>query len=162
MGRRLGNNIIRLLACGFGLGLVPFAPGTFGTLLGIPFAYALHYKGYFAYMLVTVLFSVFAIFISELAGPLFGESDSPKIVIDEVAGFLVTMTWLPMTWQSLLIGFILFRALDAIKPGPIGYLDRKVKGGVGVVVDDLAAGIVANITLQIIYNYTHWLGATAQ
>jgi phosphatidylglycerophosphatase A len=150
---------VKVLASGFGLGFLPKAPGTFGTLLGIPFAYFLHYRGAFPYMLVTVLFSFFAVIISEMAGPLFGEPDSPKIVIDEVAGFLVTMTWLPMTWQSLLIGFILFRIFDAVKPGPIGYLDRKVKGGLGVVIDDLAAGIAANIILQFIYVYTNVLGA---
>lgn len=152
------RKIVKYLACGLGLGLIPVAPGTFGTLLGIPFAFYLHRYGFFSYMLVTLLFTVFAVMIAELAGPIFDESDSPKIVIDEVAGFLVTMTWLPMTWQSLLIGFVLFRLFDAWKPGPIGYLDRKVKGGLGVVIDDVAAGIVANIILQIIYNYTTWLG----
>jgi phosphatidylglycerophosphatase A len=153
------NLIIKTLASGFGLGLMPFAPGTFGTLLGIPLVYALHYRGNIPYLTWTLAFTVFAVFIAELAGPLFGESDSPKIVIDEVAGFLVTMAWLPATWQAFTAGFFLFRLLDAVKPGPIGYLDRKVKGGLGVVVDDIAAGIVANIILQVIYSYTALLGA---
>jgi phosphatidylglycerophosphatase A len=157
--KRARDFFIKTLATGFGLGLMPVAPGTFGTLLGIPFAYFLHFKGPMAYMLATFIFSLFAIVISEMAGPLFGESDSPKIVIDEVAGFLVTMTWIPVTWQGLLAGFILFRFFDALKPGPIGYLDRKVKGGLGVVVDDLAAGIAANIILQIIYVNSVILGA---
>src|ERR1700677_1534734 len=151
--------IIKTFATGFGLGLAPVAPGTFGTLLGIPFAYALHYRGPIPYLVWTLIFTIFAIYISELAGPYFDEPDSPHIVIDEVAGFLVTMAWLPATWQAFTLGFILFRAFDALKPGPIGYLDRKVKGGLGVVVDDLAAGLAANIILQILYSYTTVLGA---
>jgi len=158
--KKLQDFVVTALATGFGLGFMPVAPGTFGTLLGIPFAYFLHFRGPAPYMLVTFIFSLFAIVISELASRLFGEADSPKIVIDEVAGFLVTMTWLPATWQSFLLGFLLFRLFDALKPGPIGYLDRKVKGGLGVVVDDLAAGLAANIILQILYSYTTVLGAS--
>ena len=152
--------IILALATGLGLGMAPVAPGTFGTLLGIPFAYALHYKGPIPYLIWTLIFTLFAVAISELAGKYFVEPDSPHIVIDEVAGFLVTMAWLPATWQSFLLGFLLFRLFDALKPGPIGYLDRKVKGGLGVVVDDLAAGLAANIILQILYSYTTVLGAS--
>ena len=152
------NFVIKALACGFGLGLMPWAPGTFGTLLGIPLAYALHFWGALPYMVASLIFIAFSIYVAEQAGPLFGESDSPKIVIDEVAGFLVTMFWIPVTWQGLLAGFILFRILDATKPVFIGYLDRHVKGGLGVVVDDLAAGLVANIILQLVYAFTPWLG----
>jgi len=155
----LKNFVIKTLATGLGLGLIPVAPGTFGTLLGIPFTYWLHFRGPIPYMLVTLVFSVFAVFIAEMAGPLFGVEDSPKIVIDEVAGYLVTMTWLPVTWQGLTAGFLVFRNLDAVKPGPIADLDRKVKGGLGVVVDDLAAGLVANLILQLVYSNTAWLGA---
>ena len=153
------NKLIAFLASGLGLGLIPIAPGTFGTLLGVPLAYYLHFRGPYPYMAWTIAFTVLAVLISELAGPIFGESDSPKIVIDEVAGFIVTMAWLPATWQFFLAGFILFRILDIFKPGPIGYLDRKVKGGLGVVVDDLAAGIVANVILQVLYVNTSLLGA---
>jgi phosphatidylglycerophosphatase A len=155
----LKNTLIKLFATGFGLGFLPLAPGTWGTLLGIPLAYYLHFRGPMPYLLFTLMFTVFAVWVSEMAGPLFEEPDSPKIVIDEVAGFLVTMAWLPATWQSLVSGFIIFRVLDAWKPGPIGYCDRKIKGGLGVVVDDIAAGIVANIILQVLYNYTDLLGA---
>jgi phosphatidylglycerophosphatase A len=84
--------------------------------------------------------------------------DRSEIVIDEVVGFLITMVWLPMTWQSLLLGFLLFRFFDILKPFPIGYLDRKVPGGLGVVVDDIAAGIFASLILQAVYSYTSILG----
>jgi phosphatidylglycerophosphatase A len=84
--------------------------------------------------------------------------DSKEIVIDEVVGFLITMTWLPLTWQSLVAGFVVFRFLDIVKPPPIRQLDRKVPGGFGVMVDDVAAGIIGSILLQFVYNHTNWLG----
>jgi phosphatidylglycerophosphatase A len=158
LGGSVRDKIIKILASGFGLGFIPIAPGTFGTLLAIPFFWFLHHKGVYPYMIVTVLFTFFACFIAELAGPLFGETDSQHIVIDEVAGFLVTMTWLPRTWQAVVLGFILFRVLDALKPGPIAYVEKKIKGGLGVVADDVVAGILANMALQVIYTYTNWLG----
>ncbi len=76
--------------------------------------------------------------------------DSQEVVIDEVVGYLVAFTWLPMNWTSVVTAFVLFRALDIVKPFPISWLDRKVKGGLGTVVDDLAAGLVANIILQAV------------
>jgi phosphatidylglycerophosphatase A len=156
---RFSTISILTLSSAFGLGYLPLAPGTWGTLLGIPLVYVLHASGPFPYLLVTLLFTVFAVLISEGATRIYGEEDCQKIVIDEVAGFIVTMAWLPMTWQAMVAGFVLFRVLDAWKPGPIGYVDRKIKGGLGVVTDDIAAGIVANIVLQIIYVNTSWLGA---
>jgi phosphatidylglycerophosphatase A len=84
--------------------------------------------------------------------------DSQEIVIDEVLGFLITMVWLPLTWQALLIGFVLFRVLDIFKPFPISLLDRHVKGGVGVIVDDVAAGVIANVFLHWLLTQTNWLG----
>lgn len=152
------NSVVKILATGFGLGFAPLAPGTFGTLLGIPLFWWLQQKGPLNYMLLTLLITVFACVIAELAGPLLGETDSPQIVIDEIAGFLVTMTWLPRTWPAILLGFVLFRILDAAKPGPIGYVERKIPGGIGVVMDDVLAGVFANIILQIIYSNTSWLG----
>ena len=73
-------------------------------------------------------------------------------------GFLITMTWLPITWQSLVLGFIIFRFLDIVKPPPIGLLDRRVKGGLGVMIDDIAAGIIGSLILQMVYTQTSWLG----
>jgi phosphatidylglycerophosphatase A len=149
---QMKNFVIKALATGFGFGLAPFAPGTFGTLVAIPIFWFLQMKGPITYMLMTLLFTIFACAIAELAGPLLGETDSPNIVIDEIVGFLITMTWLPRTWQALLSGFILFRILDIIKPGPIRYVEKKIKGGIGVVADDVLAGIIANILLQFVYN----------
>lgn len=153
--------IIKALATGFGLGYLPKAPGTWGTLLGIPLFLGLSQLGIMSYMALTAATVVLAVMVCELAAPYFEKQDSPHIVIDEIAGFLVTMTWLPVTWQSVLAGFLLFRILDAVKPGPIGFLDRKVKGAVGVVADDIAAGIFANLILQLVYTQTSLLGETS-
>mgnify|MGYP001609036609 CR=1 FL=1 len=84
--------------------------------------------------------------------------DSKEIVIDEVVGFLITMAWVPLTWQSAVIGFCLFRFFDIVKPPPIRQLDKKIPGGFGVMIDDIAAGIISSILMQLIYNQTNWLG----
>jgi phosphatidylglycerophosphatase A len=88
-----------------------------------------------------------------------GRHDSQEIVIDEVVGYLITMTWLPVTWQSAVIGFLVFRFFDILKPPPIRQLDRKVPGGFGVMVDDIAAGIMGSVVMQLLYNHTNWLGS---
>lgn len=90
----------------------------------------------------------------------FDTHDDKHVVIDEVVGFLITMTWLPVTWQSFVGGFLLFRLFDIWKPVPIRNIDQKIKGGLGVVADDVVAGIVANIILQMIYQNTGFLGAS--
>ena len=153
------KKIIKNSATLFGLGKKVKAPGTIGTLATIPFVMGLGTLGPVGYMSVTFALVLWAILASELYEQEKGGHDHPEIIIDEVVGFLVTMTWLPMTWQALAAGFILFRILDIFKPFPIGYLDKKVQGGFGVVVDDVAAGIIASILLQIVYTQTPWLGA---
>lgn len=99
-----------------------------------------------------------AIFVAQLYQREHGGADPQEVVIDEVAGFVVAMTWIPLTWQSWVIGFTLFRVLDIFKPPPIGWADRRIPGGVGVVADDLLAGIMANVVLQILFTQTDWLG----
>lgn len=142
----------------FGAGLSPKAPGTVGTLATIPFAILLIWLGPFYHMSVTVLLTVIAIIACEKYEKQIGGHDHSHIVIDEVVGFLITMTWLPLTWQALLAGFCLFRFFDILKPWPISHFDKKVRGGLGVVVDDVVAGIFANIILQVVYTKTSWLG----
>jgi phosphatidylglycerophosphatase A len=85
--------------------------------------------------------------------------DDGDLVIDEVVGLLITMTWLPITWQSFVFSFILFRILDIGKPFPINLLDKRIKGGLGVMLDDVAAGMIANVLLQLVYSKTNWLGS---
>jgi phosphatidylglycerophosphatase A len=149
---------IAILATWFGLGKAKKAPGTFGTVGAIPLAMGLYHLGPISYMAATFLFILFSIFISQAHEKELGHHDASEIVIDEVAGFLVTMTWLPMGWRSLGIGFVVFRLLDIWKPFPISYLDKKIDGGLGVVIDDVVAGLIANIFLQMLYAQTNWLG----
>jgi len=150
--------IIKLLATGFGLGLAPFAPGTFGTLGAIPLYYAMSHLHIFTYMGLTFLFCIIAVVVAELAESIFAAHDSKSVVIDEIVGFLVAMVWIPFTWKTLLAGFILFRFFDAVKPWPISHLDKNVKGGLGVVCDDIAAGIVTNLILQALLTNTMIFG----
>jgi len=143
----------------FGAGLSPKAPGTAGTLAAIPLTFFLIWLGPFFHMTATVVLTIAAIIACEKYEKQIGGHDHSHIVIDEVVGFLITMTWLPLTWQSFAFGFLLFRLFDILKPWPISHFDKKVTGGLGVVVDDVVAGIFANILLQVIYTKTGWLGA---
>lgn len=150
--------MIKKLATFFGAGLSPYAPGTMGTLATLPLAILLMWFGPLWHMGVTLLLTALAIWVSEMYERQVGGHDHPETVIDEVVGFLVTMVWMPLTWQSLVLGFVLFRFFDIVKPWPISWMDKNILGGVGVVVDDIAAGLVANLILQVIYTKTAWLG----
>ena len=144
------NKIVRFIATGFYSGLVPFAPGTAGTLAALPLVFLFRFFGPTAYLFLTFLFVVVAIVVAEIYEVAKGSHDSREIVIDEFAGFLITMALVPLTVWSLLLGFLLFRTFDIFKPFPIRYLDKNVSGGYGVVIDDVVAGMFANIILQIL------------
>ena len=156
------NTLIKMLATFFYSGCAPKAPGTFGTLAAIPLWYMLAQFSILPYMVVVFILAILGILVSQAYESVVQKHDSKEIVIDEVVGFLITMTWLPLTWQSAVFGFVLFRFFDILKPPPIRQLDQKIGGGVGVMVDDIAAGIICNIILQIIYAQTFWLGAQTQ
>lgn len=147
------------LATLFGVGRSPKAPGTIGTLATIPLVFLLNWAGVYFYMAAVILLLPVGIAACEIYQNEMGNHDPKEIVIDEVFGFLITMVWLPMTWQAILIGFAVFRVLDITKPLFIGYLDKKVQGGLGVMMDDLAAGIIASLIMQTIYTQTNWLGS---
>jgi phosphatidylglycerophosphatase A len=131
------------------LGKLPWLPGTVGTLGAIPLFYIFSLSGPIIYGLATVLFCAFSVWSAQGYEQIADTHDSREIVIDEVAGFLVTMAFVPLTWKTLLAGFILFRVLDIIKPQPIGWVDAHVGGGFGVVADDVLAGVSANLLLQL-------------
>jgi phosphatidylglycerophosphatase A len=152
------RKILKQLATFFGIGFFPKGPGTMGTLATIPLVLLLSWAGPLAYMAFVILLLPLAVIAAQIYEDDKGGHDHKEIVIDEVLGFMITMTWLPMTWKAMLAGFLLFRVLDIFKPFPIGYLDRKIPGGFGVVLDDVAAGIIASIILQYIYQHTSWLG----
>ena len=140
-----------LLAQGLGVGRIPVAPGTFGTLAGLPIVWVLWNFHPLIYVAITGLFIAFSIWIAGRAARFQGTHDDPKIVIDEIAGIMVALAWVPPSAIALAAGFILFRLLDIIKPPPINWIDRRVKGGLGIVLDDLIAGLGANIVLQIAF-----------
>ena len=144
------NSFIVIAATWFGTGFSPVASGTVGTVGAIPLYLLMSRLPLPLYLAVTAVFTLVSCWISGAAERVFREQDSGKIVIDEVAGFLVTMTGVTPTWQTVLAGFLLFRFFDIVKPPPARYIDKRMKNGYGVVLDDVAAGIYAGLTLQVV------------
>ena len=139
-----------LLACGLGSGLVPKAPGTFGTLAAIPLYLVIQPLSLLNYLLLTAVFFVLGIWLCHQAIKVFERNDPSEVVWDEVVGFLVTMVAAPAGWQWLVLGFVLFRIFDIWKPWPVRLADHKLHGGLGIMLDDVIAGIYALIVLQVI------------
>jgi phosphatidylglycerophosphatase A len=132
-----------------GLGYAPFASGTFGTLAGIPAFYYIAMLPGILQLVVTALIILLSFRISDVAGEFYGEADDGRIVIDELAGYLVTTLFLPFSWGTALLAFILFRIFDILKPPPANWFDREMKNGIGVTLDDVMAGIYGAIVLRI-------------
>ena len=130
-----------------------------GTLATIPIWWLLAQQGPIIYMAVTFLLIPIGAIAAQAYINHTNTHDAQEIVIDEVVGYLITMTWLPITWQSAVIGFFIFRFFDIVKPPPIRNLDRRIKGGFGVMVDDIAAGIIGSVIMQLLYTQTNYLGA---
>ncbi len=148
------RNPVHLLASGFGSGLAPRAPGTFGTLAAIPIVLLLQSLSVWLYAGVTLLVLGAGIFICGRAARDWGVRDHPAIVWDEIAGLLVTLSVAPHGAIWLLAGFVLFRLFDIVKPWPISSVDRHVHGGLGIMLDDVLAGICAGF---ILYLGARWL-----
>jgi phosphatidylglycerophosphatase A len=147
------RQLIIFLATGAYSGYSPFAPGTAGSVVGLAIGYFLapawrSHPGIF----VACFAAVFAAscWIAGRAEEVFQEHDSSRIVLDEVLGMIATMFLNPLGWPWLLAGFVLFRIFDIIKPFPAALIDRRMAGGPGVMLDDLFAGIYANIVLRIV------------
>lgn len=138
------------LAFGFGSGLIKKMPGTMGTVATIPLYLLLIQTNFWIYSIATVLSCVAGIWICAVAAEQLGEHDYGGIVWDEVAGLLITMWFVSFSWYALLVGFILFRIFDIIKPWPIKWIDQKVEGGVGIMLDDVLAGVFAGLVLRFI------------
>jgi len=145
------TNPIHFLAFGFGSGLAPFAPGTFGTLAAIPLYLALALLSLPVYLSVVAVVCIAGVWICGKSSEKLGVHDHGGIVWDEFAGFFVTMIAAPSGWVWIVIGFALFRLFDIWKPWPISILDRKVDGGLGIMIDDIVAGIYALACLQLIF-----------
>lgn len=144
------RHLVLLPATGGGVGYVPWAPGTLGTIVGLPFCYGLAQLSMAWAIAGIAAFIGAAIGISGAAEKALGQKDPGCIVIDEMAGLMVTLAGLGWDYRVVVAGFVIFRFFDILKPFPIGYLERRLKGGVGIVLDDVAAGVIGNITLRII------------
>jgi len=145
--REILRDPIHFLAFGFGSGLSPIAPGTMGTLAAIPLYYLLIQFGDFIYLLLTVFITLIGIVICDISSKKLGVHDHSGIVWDEIAGYFITMLFVPHTWYWALVGFVLFRVFDIWKPFPILWFDQHVGGGFGIMVDDVLAAIYAGLIL---------------
>ncbi len=129
---------------------MPRAPGTFGTIVAIPLALLVAMFGTQVYWLVTLLAVVLGVIICHETARLLGTHDHHAIVWDEIAGFMVTMLFFAFTFVNILVGFILFRLFDILKPWPINRIDQQVTGGWGMMLDDLIAGLLAALVLALL------------
>jgi phosphatidylglycerophosphatase A len=139
---------VLFLATGFFIGTVPFAPGTFGSVIGLPICFLISRLDILPSIICTVLFILFAIWVAAAAEKVLKKKDAGEIVIDEIAGLIVTFIGLPFTLKIVIAGFIIFRTFDILKPFPIRFLEKKVAGGSGVVLDDVLAGLYGNLILR--------------
>ena len=137
----------------FGAGYSTIASGTVGTVAAIPFYLVLAQLSLPLYILSTVAFTLFACWAAGEAEKIFTEHDSSRIVIDEVAGFLVTMTALPISWQSIVVVFLMFRLFDITKPQPARWFDRSLHNGYGVILDDIVAGLYACAATHLLLRF---------
>lgn len=144
--------VIFLASAGY-VGYIPFASGTFGTVVAIPIflgLYALLAAQPVLYVAVVAAAIAAACWIAGQAEGVFAEHDSSKIVIDEVVGYLAATLFIAPTLTNIVAAFLIFRVLDVIKPFPAGYIDKHVEGGAGVVLDDVVSGLYSNAILQIL------------
>lgn len=143
------DKIALILSIWFGIGLLPGIPGTLGTAGAIPLYLLGDFLGPKYQLFFLLIIIIGAIWASHRTQSILGKVDPGEIVIDEVAGFLITIILIPFTWRNLIAGFFLFRFFDILKPFPIKKIE-KIKGGFGVVLDDLLAGVYAHLSLRLL------------
>lgn len=143
------KNPVHFLALGFGSGLVPVMPGTFGSLAAIPLLLLCMSLSTPSFIAVTLMASVVGIYLCGKTADDMQVHDHGSIVWDEIAGMFVTFLFLPLTASTLVLGFVLFRLFDILKPWPIGVIDKRLHGGTGIMLDDLLAGAMACACLHI-------------
>jgi len=137
------NRVAKVIATALGAGYSPIAPGTCGTAVAVPLAYALRSVPIWQFVAITVVITAIGIWAADRADRAWGTHDNGRIVIDEVAGYLVTMTLVSRGhWAPIVVGFVMFRVLDSLKPPPIRWFEDNLPGGWGVVLDDIAAGVI--------------------
>jgi len=148
---------VHLLAFGFGLGLSPVAPGTVGTLLGVLFAWLALNLGFYAQIGVAVGLVVAGIWICDNSSRRIGQHDPGGIVWDEIAAMYIVLLFAPVTITAWILAFVLFRFFDIVKPWPIRDLDHSIRGGLGIMLDDLVAALYAVILLALLVQLHGWL-----
>lgn len=144
------RNPVHILSFGFGSGLSPVAPGTMGTIIAIPIFLILANFSPVLYLLFVTITFVVGCWSSALTAKALNVHDHPGIVIDEIVGYLITMLFVPVTWYWILLGFLLFRLFDIWKPWPISIADKKLKGGFGIMFDDVLAALYSLLSLHIV------------
>ncbi len=141
---------LHFIAFGFGSGALPIAPGTFGTLVAVPFYLALRAFPVSIYIFLVILIALASMWICERVSKEIKIDDHQGMCLDEIVGFLVTMIGAPHNFIWIIVGFLLFRFFDIFKPWPINYIDTHVHGGIGMILDDVCAGIFSLIILKFL------------
>ncbi len=142
------KNPVHFCALGFGSGLIPLMPGTFGSLAAIPLILLFAPAGNVIFITATILSCIAGVYFCGKTATDMGVHDHGSIVWDEVAGMLLTFLFVPLSMSTLIAGFVLFRIFDILKPWPIGPVDKTVHGGLGIMLDDILAGIMACVCLH--------------
>ena len=143
----LKQRLALILATGFGAGYSPFAPGTAGSAVGLLFVWGMSTLGLTGQLVAVLVVTVVSMIAADIVATSMGLKDPGLIVADEIAGMMVTMIAIPLSLKSLLLGFILFRVMDVVKPPPARQFEH-FKGGIGIVADDLMAGVYAQLVLR--------------
>jgi phosphatidylglycerophosphatase A len=145
---------VHLLALGFGSGLAPVAPGTFGSVVGLVFGLATLHLGWWFALGAAVVVTIAGVWICGESARRLGVHDHPAIVWDEVAGMMIVLLAAPASWAGIALAFGLFRLLDVWKPWPIRQIDHGMRGGLGIMLDDVMAALMAVALLALLKTYT--------
>ncbi|MFZ5447082.1 MAG: phosphatidylglycerophosphatase A [Thermodesulfobacteriota bacterium] len=144
------RRLILALATWGGIGYLPFMPGTWGTLAALPLWYLLAQSGPWGYALGVAVLLILGLLVAGPAQKYLGRTDHPAIVVDEVAGLLITLAGVAPTWLATAVGIIVFRTLDILKPGPIRWFGAGGVGGLEVMADDVAAGVLGRVIVEVV------------
>ncbi len=148
-------NVQHFAALGFGSGLSPIMPGTMGTIVALPIVWAMSFTPWYIYIAIVVLAFVIGVKVCQTTSDALQLHDHGGIVWDEIVGLMVAFIFVPFTWFTALLGFLLFRLFDIAKPWPIGSIDKRVHGGFGIMIDDIIAGAITCVLLHIAYPYIY-------
>ena len=148
------NSLAKMIATALGAGYSPIAPGTCGTAVAVPLAWALRHLPLWQFLVIALAVTLLGVWAAAVADKAWGTHDSGRIVIDEVAGYLITVAVVDRSsFWALGIGFVVFRFFDIVKPPPVRWLDEHLPGGWGVVLDDVAAGIMGAVVMWALVHF---------